>query len=61
MSDLAEFYANCSVTQGMVTSEVNGKKMCFDARKLGDILGVPATDSISMSGRTSLFLGMLGC
>jgi len=43
VSDLAEFYANCSVTQGMVTSEVNGKKMCFDARKLGEILGVLAT------------------
>jgi len=43
VSDLAEFYANCSVTRGIVTSEVNGKKMCFDARKLGEILGVPAT------------------
>jgi len=27
VSDLAEFYANYSVTQGMVTSEVNGKKI----------------------------------
>ena len=26
----------------MVKSEVNGKKMCFDARKLGEILGVLA-------------------
>jgi len=43
VSYLAEFYANCSVTQGMVTSEVNGKKMRFDARKLGEILGVLAT------------------
>ena len=41
VSDLAEFYANCSVTQGVMTSEVNGKKMRFDAKKLGEILGVP--------------------
>ena len=32
--DLAEFYANCSITQGVVKSEVNGKKVRFDARKL---------------------------
>jgi len=43
VSDLAEFYANCSVTQGVVKSEVNGKKMRFDAKKLGEILGVPTT------------------
>jgi len=43
MSDLAEFYANCFVTQGVVTGEVNGKKMCFAAKKLPEILGVPAT------------------
>jgi len=41
--DLAEFYANCSITQGVVKSEVNGKKVRFDARKLGEILGIPAT------------------
>jgi len=40
--DLAEFYANCKVTDGVVTSEVNGKKVRFDAKKLGAILGVPA-------------------
>jgi len=43
VSNLAEFYANCSVTQGVVTSEVNGKRMRFDVKKLGEILGVPAT------------------
>jgi len=42
MSDLTEFYANCSITQGVVTSEVNGKRMHFDTKKLGEILGVPA-------------------
>jgi len=42
VSDLIEFYANYSVTQGVVTSEVNGKRMRFDA-KLGEILGVPTT------------------
>jgi len=41
--DLKEFYANCYITQGVVKSEVNGKKMCFDARKLREILGIPAT------------------
>ena len=41
VSDLIELYANYSVTQGVVTSEVNGKRMRFDA-KLGEILGVPA-------------------
>jgi len=40
---LAEFYARCSVTEEIVTSEVNGVKIEFDAEKLGDILGVPAT------------------
>jgi len=43
VSDLGEFYANCSITQGVVKSEVNGKKMLFNARKLGEILGIPAT------------------
>jgi len=41
---LAEFYANCSVTEGVVTSEVGGKKIRFDAPKLGEILGVSATE-----------------
>jgi len=41
--NLAEFYANCTITQGVVKSDVNGKKMCFDARKLGEILGIQAT------------------
>ena len=40
--DLVEFYANCKVTDGVVTSEVNGKKLRFDAKKVGEILGVPA-------------------
>ena len=41
--DLAEFYANSMVTDGVVTSEVSGKKIQVDAKKLGDILGIPAT------------------
>ena len=40
--DLAEFYANCNVTNAVVTSEVNGKKLKFNAKDLGAILGVPA-------------------
>ena len=40
--DLADFYANCNVTNAVVTSEVNGKKLKFNAKDLGAILGVPA-------------------
>jgi len=43
VAELAEFYANCFITQGVVTSEVGGKKIRFDAPKLGEILGVLAT------------------
>ena len=38
--DLAEFYANCVVTNGVVPSIVNGHKVRFDAKKLGELLGV---------------------
>ena len=38
--ELAEFYARVSVTEGIVTSEVNGAKIVFDAQKLGKILGI---------------------
>ena len=41
--ELAKFYANCMVTNGVVTSEVSGKKIHFDAKELGNILGIPAT------------------
>jgi len=41
--DLAEFYANCSITQGVMKSEMKGKKIRFDSRKLGEILGIPVT------------------
>ena len=41
--ELAEFYANCVVTDGIVTSEVSRKKIKSDAKKLGDILGIPTT------------------
>jgi len=41
--DLAEFYANCNITNAVVTSEAIGeKKMKFNAKDLGVILGVPA-------------------
>ena len=40
--DLAEFYANCDVIQGVVTSVVHGKQLSFNANQLGAILGVPA-------------------
>ena len=40
--NLAEFYANVSITADRVTSIVNGVLLEFDAHTLGDILGVPA-------------------
>ena len=40
--DLAEFYANCVVTNGVVTSIVQGHELSFDAEDLGVLLGVPA-------------------
>jgi len=40
--DLVEFYANVSVSEGRMTSTVNGVLVEVDASALGDILGVPA-------------------
>ena len=45
VSELAEFYANCVITDGVVISKAMGKEVRFDAQKLGEILGVPATRS----------------
>ena len=41
--DLTEFYANCNVTNAVVTNEVNRKKLVlkFNAKNLDAILGVP--------------------
>ena len=41
--DLAEFYANVTVSDGLMTNTVNGVLIEVDARALGVILGVPAT------------------
>jgi len=41
--DVAEFYENVSVSEGMLTSTVNGVFIEVDARALGVILGLPAT------------------
>ena len=40
--ELAEFYANCEVTEGVVTSLVSGQGIKVDAPTLGKILGVPS-------------------
>jgi len=40
--DLAEFYGRVSVTEGTVTSEVNGVQIEFDTPKLGELLGILA-------------------
>jgi len=40
--DLAEFYANVTVSDGLLTSTVNGVIIEVDAKALGVILGVPA-------------------
>ena len=61
MPDLAEFYANCSITYGVVKSEVNGKKVRFDARKLGEILGIPAIGFDIYVREDKLFLRKLDC
>ena len=42
--DVAEFYANVFVSEGVLTSTVNGVFLKVDATTLGVILGVPATD-----------------
>ena len=39
---MAEFYANCSVTNGVVTSAVDKWHFSFDAATLGEILGIPS-------------------
>jgi len=41
--DVAEFYANVSVAEGVLTSRVNGVLIQVDSRALEVILGVPAT------------------
>ena len=40
--DLAEFYVNYEVTDGVVTSMVNEKQLRFNAKELGKILGIPS-------------------
>ena len=51
--DLAEFYANCNVTNAVVTSEVNGKKLKFWVFLLKVLM--------CMFGRTRPCLGQHGC
>jgi len=41
--ELVEFYANCTVIEGEVTSMVNGEQLRFDSKTLGEILGIPYT------------------
>ena len=38
--ELAEFYANCVVTNGMVTSTINSCQLRFDVGDLGELLRV---------------------
>ena len=38
--ELAELYANCVVSNGVVTSTVGGHRIRFDAVDLGEMLGV---------------------
>jgi len=58
---VAEFYANVSVSEGILTSTVNGVLIEVDGRALGVILGVPATgfdlyvrDDKSLLGKAKL-------
>ena len=43
LPDVAEFYANCQVAEGLVTSLVGGIDICFGIEELGDALGVPSS------------------
>jgi len=40
--ELAEFNANCSVANGVVTSAVNESHFSFDATILSEILAIPS-------------------
>ena len=40
--ELAKFYANCEVTNGIVTSSIYDRELCFDADNLGAWLRVPS-------------------
>ena len=42
ISQLAEFYTNCVVTNGVVTRTVGGHGIQFDAADLCEMLGVPS-------------------
>jgi len=59
--DLTEFYARVTVTEGTMTSNVNGVYIEFDAQTLRDILGLPLTcfDMYSREDRSILGKGKL--
>ena len=40
--DLVEFYTNCVITNRVVTSTINNHDLRFDAKKLGEMLGIPS-------------------
>ena len=61
MPDLAEFYANCVVTNGVVTSTVNGRDLSSKAKELGEILGVPAEGFGVMCVKIRVCSGQSGC
>ena len=59
--NLAKFHTHCSVTDRVVTNEVNGMKLRFDAKEMGEILGIFLPQGlICMSAKTSLYLAMIG-
>ena len=60
--ELAAFYARVVVTEGTVTSEMNGVAISFDAKRLDEILGIPSVgfdlyvrEDKTMLGRAKLF------
>ena len=59
--DLVEFYANCVVTNGVVTSTVNGHEVRFDARELDKLLRVLSKGLMCMYMRTRAYLVMSDC
>ena len=54
---MAEFYANVSVYEGVLSSTVNGVLIEVDARALGVILGVPTTGFDLYVGEDKSLLG----
>ena len=59
--ELADFYVKCVVTNKVVTSTVNGQKLCFDASDLDELLEYQQKVLMCMNVRTRAYLVMSSC